>query len=132
MARKLNTTAADMVKAARASIEEIDPTAAVSMVDDENVVIVDLRDIRERQRSGYVPGSFHCPRGMAEFWVDPESPYYKDIFDQDAKFVFYCASGWRSALTVQTLQNMGFENAAHIKGGFTAWSEAEGPIEKPE
>ena len=132
MSRKLNTSAADMVAAARAEIEELDGDAAVASAADDNVVMVDLRDVRERQRSGYIPDSFHCPRGMVEFWVDPDSPYYKDVFDQDAKFVFYCASGWRSALTVQTLNNMGFENAAHIKGGFTAWTEADGAIEKPD
>jgi len=132
MARKLNTTTKEMVKAARAQIEEVDAAQAVAMSGNDNVVMVDLRDIRERQRSGFVPESFHCPRGMAEFWVDPQSPYYKEIFDQDAKFIFYCASGWRSALTVLTLQNMGFENAAHIKGGFTAWVEENGEVEKPE
>lgn len=130
MVRKLHTTTKEMVAAARAQIEEIDAETAISMHGNDDVVLVDLRDIRERQRSGYVGDSFHCPRGMAEFWVDPESPYYKDIFDRDAKFIFYCASGWRSALTVQTLNNMGFENAAHIKGGFTAWSEAGGEVEK--
>jgi len=132
MARKLNTTTKEMVKAARAQIEEIDAESAIAMASNDDVVMVDLRDVRERQRSGFVPDSFHCPRGMTEFWVDPESPYYKEIFDRDAKFVFYCASGWRSALTVQTLQTMGFENAAHVKGGFTAWVEAQGAVEKKD
>lgn len=132
MANTLKTNSAQMVAKAREQIEEIDAVDALKMADDPNVVIVDLRDVRERQRSGFIPGSFHCPRGMVEFWVDPDSPYYKDVFDKDAKFVFHCASGWRSAITVETLQNMGFENSAHITGGFTSWKDAGGPIEMPE
>ena len=125
---ELKTSVAEMVAAARERIEEVETKDAIAMVDDENVVIVDLRDVRERQRSGFIPGSFHCPRGMAEFWVDPKSPYYKDVFGQDKKFVFHCASGWRSALTVETLNDMGFE-AAHLKEGFSTWEEAGGPVE---
>jgi rhodanese-related sulfurtransferase len=117
-----------MVSAARDRIEEIETADAIAMVEDPNVVIVDLRDIRERQRAGYIPGSFHCPRGMVEFWVDPDSPYYKDVFGQDKKFIFHCASGWRSALSVATLNDMGFE-AAHIKEGFSTWAKQGGPVE---
>ena len=123
---KLSISAADMVAAARSRIEEIDAADAVSL---EGVIFVDLRDIRERQREGFIPGSFHCPRGMAEFWVDPESPYFKDIFATDARFVFYCASGWRSALTVDTLRQMGFD-AAHLDGGFTDWKKQGGAVEQ--
>jgi rhodanese-related sulfurtransferase len=129
MPKTLKIGVAQMVENARGAIEEIDAADMIAIGEDANVVIVDIRDVRERQRAGYIPGSFHCPRGMAEFWVDPASPYYKDIFGQDAKFVFHCASGWRSALTVETLQRMGFENIAHIKDGFTSWKEAGGPIE---
>ena len=125
---ELKTSVAEMVAAARERIEEVETKDAISMVGDDNIVIVDLRDVRERQRSGFIPGSFHCPRGMAEFWVDPKSPYFKDIFGQDKKFVFHCASGWRSALTVATLNDMGFE-AAHLKEGFSTWEEAGGPVE---
>ncbi|MEK9571980.1 MAG: rhodanese-like domain-containing protein, partial [Paracoccaceae bacterium] len=101
----LKTSASDMVNNARARIEEIETSDLIIMMEDPNVVIVDIRDIRERQRSGYIPGSFHAPRGMIEFWIDPESPYHKDIFAQEGKkYVFHCASGWRSALTVATLQ----------------------------
>ena len=125
----LKTTAADMVATARARIEEIDTPDGIAMVDDPTVQIVDLRDPRERDRSGFIPGSFHCPRGMLEFWVDPDSPYFKDVFAQDKKFVFHCASGWRSAISVATLQDMGFE-AAHLKDGFSGWEKAGGPIEK--
>lgn len=125
---ELTTSAAKMVAAARARIQEIETKDALAMVNDPNVVFVDLRDVRERQHSGFIPGSFHCPRGMLEFWVDPESPYFKEIFAEDKKFVFHCASGWRSALSVATLQDMGFE-AAHLKEGFSTWEKLGGPVE---
>ncbi len=128
---ELKTSVADMVAQARARIEEIETPDAIALLDDPQVVIVDLRDVRERQRSGYIPGSFHCPRGMLEFWVDPKSPYFKEVFGQDRKFVFHCASGWRSALSVATLQDMGFD-AAHLKDGFSAWEKHGGPVEFPQ
>lgn len=124
----LTKSAAQMVTEARARIEEITAAEAISLAEDANVQIVDLRDVRERERGGFIPGSFHCPRGMLEFWVDPESPYFKPIFGEDRKFVFHCASGWRSALAVDVLNGMGFE-AAHISDGFTGWKDAGGPIE---
>ena len=127
---KLKRTAAEMVAQARARIEEIETPDLIAMVDDPGVVIVDIRDVRERQR-GHIPGSFHAPRGMIEFWVDPDSPYFKEIFGEDKKFVFHCASGWRSAITVATLQDMGFD-AAHLKEGFSTWEKQGGPVEKPE
>ena len=129
--QKLKKSSADMVKEARKRIKEIEISDLIKMVDDPNVVIVDIRDIRERQRGGFIPGSFHAPRGMIEFWIDPDSPYFKEIFAQNKNFVFHCASGWRSALTVSTLKDMGFE-AAHLKEGFSKWEENGGPIEKPE
>jgi rhodanese-related sulfurtransferase len=119
-----------MVANARARIREIETPDLIAMLDDPNVVIVDIRDVRERQRSGWIPGSFHAPRGMIEFWVDPESPYFKEIFGQEKTFVFHCASGWRSALTVATLQDMGFE-AAHLREGFSTWAQHGGPVETP-
>ncbi|WP_300018339.1 rhodanese-like domain-containing protein [uncultured Roseobacter sp.] len=125
----LKTSSAQMVADARARIEEIETKDLIAMVDDPDVVIVDIRDVRERQRSGFIPGSFHAPRGMIEFWVDPQSPYFKEIFGQDKKFIFHCASGWRSALTTATLQDMGFE-ASHLKEGFSTWAEQGGPVEK--
>jgi rhodanese-related sulfurtransferase len=127
----LKLSSAAMVAAARDRIEEIETADAIAMVDDPTVQIVDLRDPRERARTGYIPGSFHCPRGMLEFWVDPDSPYYKDIFAQDKKFVFHCASGWRSAISVATLQDMGFD-AAHLKDGFTAWEKSGGPVARDD
>jgi rhodanese-related sulfurtransferase len=126
----LKISAAEMVTQARAKIEEIETPDLITMMDDPNVIIVDIRDIRERQRNGYIPGSFHAPRGMIEFWIDPESPYHKDIFAQEGKkYVFHCASGWRSALTVATLQDMGFE-AAHLKEGFSTWEKQGGAVEQ--
>lgn len=128
--KKLKLNSADMVAAARARIEEIETSDLIDRLDDPNIVVVDIRDIRERQR-GHIPGSFHAPRGMIEFWVDPESPYHKEIFAEDKQFIFHCASGWRSALTVATLQDMGFD-AAHLKEGFSTWEKQGGPVEIPE
>jgi len=128
----LKMTSAQMVAAARERIEEIESADLIAMLENPEVVVVDIRDIRERQRSGFIPGSVHAPRGMIEFWVDPDSPYHKEVFADDKKYVFHCASGWRSALTVATLQDMGFE-AAHLKEGFSTWeSEHGGPVEKME
>ena len=86
---------------------------------------------RELQRDGKVPGAFHCPRGMLEFWIDPESPYHKPQFARGQEFVFFCAGGWRSALAAQTAQRMGLKPVAHIRGGFGAWKTAGGPVEAP-
>jgi rhodanese-related sulfurtransferase len=130
--RTLKVPVATMVSAARARVKEIETKDAIAMVDDPDVVFIDIRDVRERKRSGFIPGSFHCPRGMTEFWVDPESQYFKEVFAQEDKtFVFYCAGGARSALTVATLQDMGFE-ASHLKEGFSTWGEKGGPIEKAD
>ena len=83
------------------------------------------------QREGKMPGAVHCPRGMLEFWIDPESPYHKPVFAEDKKFLFFCAGGWRSALAAQTAHRMGLKPVAHIQGGFGAWRKANGPIEPP-
>lgn len=131
MSARLKLSSAQMVAAARARIEEIETADLIADIDDPDVVIVDIRDIRERQRSGFIPGSLHAPRGMIEFWIDPESPYFKEVFGQDKRFVFHCASGWRSALTVATLQDMGFA-AAHLKEGFSTWAAQGGPVAFPE
>ena len=127
--QKLAVNAATLVATARARITEIETQDAIALLADPDVVIVDIRDPRERERTGFIPGSVHAPRGMMEFWVDPESPYFKPVFGQAGKrFVFHCASGWRSALTVATLQDMGFE-AAHLREGYSAWVAAGGPVE---
>ncbi|MEM6942002.1 MAG: rhodanese-like domain-containing protein [Pseudomonadota bacterium] len=124
--KKLKTTAADMVAEARARITEVETADLIARMDDPDLVIVDIRDPRERAR-GFIPGSLHAPRGMLEFWVDPDSPYFKPIFGEDKNFVFHCASGWRSALAVATLQDMGFD-AAHLREGFSTWAEQGGPV----
>lgn len=128
----LKQTAATMVAAARARIQEVETSDAIAMLSNPDVVVVDIRDVRERERTGFIPGSVHAPRGMIEFWVDPDSPYFKDVFGQPNKtYLFHCASGWRSALTVATLQDMGFE-AAHLRDGFTDWVAHNGPVERNE
>jgi rhodanese-related sulfurtransferase len=114
---------------ANAAIETLSAAEAIALVGNDDVVIVDIRDPREIERDGRVPGSFSCTRGMLEFWIDPESPYAKPIFQQDKKFVLYCAGGLRSALAAKTAQDMGLKPVAHIAGGFAAWREAGGPVE---
>ena len=125
----LTISSSQLVQQAKARIKEITALDTLGLFDRADVVIVDIRDIRERQREGYIPGSIHAPRGMIEFWVDPDSPYFKAVFDQDKRFIFHCASGWRSALTVATLQDMGF-HAEHIEDGFKGWIKAGGTVEK--
>ena len=126
--KKLKKTVKNMVAEAKSKINEIDAKEAIKFFNDENVIFIDIRDIRERQKLGFIPGSFHAPRGMLEFWIDPESPYFKDIFNSNKKYIFHCAAGWRSALAVSTLNDMGFE-ASHITDGFAGWVEEKGPVE---
>lgn len=121
-----------LVEAAEREIETLSLEEARQLHGQDGVVFVDVRDIRELQREGRIPGAFHCPRGMVEFWIDPESPYHKSIFAEDKRFVFFCAAGWRSALATQAAQRMGLKPVAHIKGGFSAWKAAGALIEEPE
>jgi rhodanese-related sulfurtransferase len=103
------------------------------MGQDPRLQLVDIRDPRELEREGCVPGALHAPRGMLEFWVDPESPYFKPVFaDEDKEFVLFCGGGWRSALSAKALQDMGMRNVAHIDGGFGAWKKADAPMESYE
>ena len=120
-----------LVAEARAGIEEISAEEAMPLVDSGEIVLVDVRDIRERQRNGFIPGSFHCPRGMLEFWIDPESPYFKEIFGSGKRFVFHCALDWRSVLSTDTARRMGLAPVASLSGGLKAWQEAGGPVEMP-
>ena len=121
-----------LVEAARREIQELTPDEIMADMDNGGVVIVDVRDIREIERDGRIPGSFHCPRGMLEFWIDPASPYFKPVFGEPKRFIFHCALDWRSALATQTAQGMGLENVAHMKGGFKGWKAAGGPVEQVE
>ena len=118
-----------LLEEANAAIETIGTEDAFQLVGREDVVLVDLRDPRELEREGKMPGAFHCPRGMLEFWIDPESPYHKPVFAQDKKFVFFCAGGWRSALAAKTAKDMGLKPVSHIEGGFGAWKKHGGPVE---
>ena len=128
----LKKSAMQLVAEAEAEIETISAEDAKSLISDENTVIVDLRDIRELWNGGTIPGSLHAPRGMLEFWVDPESPYHREVFASGKKFVFFCAGGLRSALAAKVVQDMGVTPVAHIAGGFGAWTKAEGPVELKE
>ena len=120
----------DLVGEARKAIDTVPVAEAVAMHGDPEVVFVDLRDVRELEREGRIPGAFHMPRGMVEFWVDPESPYYKsEVFEQDKRFAFYCNRDWRSALATEVAQRIGLERVCHVEGGYTAWKEAGGPTE---
>ena len=121
-----------MLDEANAEIETVSAADAIKLAGDDNIVIVDIRDPREIERDGRIPGAFSCTRGMLEFWIDPASPYAKPIFQQDKKFIFHCAGGMRSALAAKTAQDMGLKPVAHIGGGFTAWRDAGGPVEKWE
>ena len=117
-----------LVEEARTRIETLSAEAAKALLDDPGVQFVDLRDVRELERDGMIPGAFHAPRGMLEFWVDPASPYFKEVFGSGRRFVFYCASGWRSALATAAVQDMGLEPVCHIDGGFNGWKAAGGPV----
>jgi rhodanese-related sulfurtransferase len=118
-----------LVDDANAMVEEIDIEAAKALYGEDDVQFVDIRDIRELEREGRIPGAFHCPRGMLEFWIDPASPYAKPQFQQDKRFVFFCAGGLRSALAARAAQEMGLKPVAHIKGGYGAWRDAGGTTE---
>ena len=124
-----------MIDEANAEIETVDAADAIAAWRngaESDVVIVDIRDPREIERDGKIPGAFSCTRGMLEFWIDPESPYGKPVFQEDKKFIFHCASGWRSALAAKTAADMGLKPVAHLGGGFAAWRAAGGPVEKWE
>ena len=117
---------------AEAEIETVTAEEAIKIAEDEAVQLVDIRDIRELWREGAVPGAVHAPRGMLEFWVDPESTYHRDLFASGKRFIFFCAGGLRSALAAQSVQRMGLKPVAHIGGGFAAWKEAGGTVDTKE
>lgn len=129
MPQKITTGFRALVDAAEREIETLSIDDARALHGRGDVVFVDLRDIRELEREGRMPGAFHCPRGMLEFWIDPDSPYHKPVFGEDKRFVFFCAGGWRSALAAQAAHRMGLKPVAHIRGGFGEWKKAGGPVE---
>jgi len=119
----------ELVAEAEERIESISADEALAVFSSTGVIFVDLRDVRELKREGKIPGAFHCPRGLLEFWIDPESQYHNKIFTEDKRFIFYCNLGWRSALAADIAQKMGLKNVCHIAGGFDAWKQAGGEVE---
>lgn len=132
MAFNITRTVIQMVSEANEQVEEISVANALRLVKHENILFIDVRDIREVAKTGRVPGARHVPRGMLEMWIDPETPYHREFFAEDRKFIFYCASAWRSALAAKTAQDMGLTPVAHLEGGINAWIDAGGPIEPPK
>ena len=132
MALNITRTVIQMVSEANEQVEEISVAIALRLVKQENILYIDVRDIREVAKTGRVLGARHVPRGMLEMWIDPETPYHREFFAEDRKFIFYCASAWRSALAAKTAQDMGLTPVAHLEGGINAWIDAGGPIETPK
>ncbi|MCB1507821.1 MAG: rhodanese-like domain-containing protein [Hyphomicrobiaceae bacterium] len=128
-----------MRKSCQALVEEADAIVGHVTVDEargllgrDDTLFIDLRDIRELKREGRIPGAFHCPRGLLEFWIDPDSPYHKPVFTEEKRFVFFCGGGWRSALAARSALEMGLEPVTHLKGGFSEWREAGAPVERED
>src|SRR6266513_3871293 len=121
---KLRKGFRQMVDEAKSRIRTIGLYEARARYGRDDVVFVDLRVVRELERDGVIPGAFHCPRGMLEFWLDPESPYHKPVFAEGKEFVFFCNGAWRSALAADTAQQMGLEHVFEMDGGFTGGKNA--------
>jgi rhodanese-related sulfurtransferase len=132
MAQNITRSVKQMVAAANEHVEEISIADARELVGRDDVLFIDIRDIRELAKTGRVSGARHVPRGMLEMWIDPDTPYHRDFFAADKKFIFYCAGAWRSALAAKTAQDMGLGPVAHLEGGINAWIEAGGPIDPPK
>ena len=132
MPQKITCSARTMVAEADAAVRVLDVAEARALHGRDDVIFIDLRDIRELAETGRIAGARHVPRGMLEFWIDPESPYHKPFFAEDKTFVFYCAGGLRSALAAKTAQDMGLKPVAHLAGGMKAWLDSEGPIDPPK
>jgi rhodanese-related sulfurtransferase len=118
-----------LVRDAEATVTTLTPAEVQDRLGEAGLILVDLRDIRELKRDGRIPGSMHVPRGMLEFWIDPQSPYYRKEFDQAESLILYCNKGSRSALAAQSLQTMGMESVAHMAGGLTRWKDEIGQLE---
>jgi len=124
----MHKTVKSMVDEAMDCITTFSVEEAQDLHGRDDVQFIDIRDVRELEREGVIPGAFHAPRGMLEFWVDPESPYFKPVFAPGKRFVLFCAAGWRSALATKTLQDMGLPQVGHVDGGYTAWKAAGAPV----
>ncbi len=116
-------SATDLVKEAKQQIENLSPEQVKEALEKENVTLIDIRESEELEQNGKIPGSFHAPRGMLEFYADASLPYHKPEFNKEKKIILHCASGGRSALAAATLKQMGYENVAHLDGGLKAWKE---------
>ena len=125
----MKKTAKSLVDEAMVQVTTYTAEQARALHGHPGVQFVDVRDVRELEREGAIPGAFHAPRGMLEFWADPESPYHKPVFGEDKQYVLFCAAGWRSALATQTLMDMGMAHVAHIEGGFDAWKKSGAPTQ---
>jgi rhodanese-related sulfurtransferase len=125
---KLKKTAKQLVEEAMTEVTTYTVEQARALHGQPGTVFVDVRDVRELEHEGVIPGAVHAPRGMLEFWFDPDSPYHRDVFAQDKEYVLFCAAGWRSALATKALMDMGLERVAHVEGGFKAWKEAGAPV----
>ena len=123
------TTVKSLVATAKSETKALTPQQAFDQFQAGTATLIDIRDIRELQREGRIDGAFHAPRGMLEFWADPQSPYHKDVFAQPRNLILFCASSWRSALAAKTLQDMGMTNIFDMDGGFNGWKSAGLPIE---
>lgn len=121
-----------LLERAEAAVTALTPAQVAERIQQPGVLLVDLRDIRELQREGKISGAVHIPRGMLEFWIDPDSPYYKSYFDHASEIIFYCNKGWRSALASYAVQEMGVEHIAHMSGGFGRWVADIGAVESVE
>ena len=132
MPQTITTGYKALCEAAEREIETLPVEEAIKLAGGSDTVLVDIRDIRELQREGKVPGAFHCPRGMLEFWLDPTSQYYSGKVDPEKRIVLHCAAGHRSALGADVLREMGFPNVAHLETGFNGWAEAGLPVEGGE
>ena len=123
------TPVRSLVAKAKRETSAVTPQQAFDQAQTRTAILIDIRDIRELQLEGQIDGAFHAPRGMLEFWADPESPYHKDVFAQAGNLILFCASSWRSALAAKTLQDMGLTNIFDMEGGFNGWKSAGLPIE---
>ena len=131
MGQNITCSVLDLVAEADAAVERISIAEGLEMLGRDDVLFVDIRDVREVAKTGRIKGARHVPRGMLEFWIDPASPYHKPIFAENRTFIFYCAGAWRSALSAKTAQDMGLRPVAHLEGGIGAWIDANGPIDPP-
>lgn len=124
----IKTTAATLVARAEARVTTLSPEQVAWRLENDGALLVDIRDVRERKREGHIPGSIHVPRGMLEFWIDPDSPYHKPELARADSLILHCNKGWRSALATATLLDMGLENVAHMDGGFERWRTEHGAV----